>query len=118
MSEKQILAIVPARGGSKGIPGKNIIPLAGKPLLAHTLEQAHNSSVITRLTVSTDDQAIAQVAEQHGAEVIWRPADISSDTASSESALIHVLRSPERLGRLCARIDRFPTMHFASTPTE
>ena len=91
MSEKQILAIVPARGGSKGIPGKNIIPLAGKPLLAHTLEQAHNSSVITRLTVSTDDQAIAQVAEQHGAEVIWRPADISSDTASSESALIHVL---------------------------
>ncbi len=91
MNQKQILAIVPARGGSKGIPYKNIALLAGKPLLAHTLEQARSSSVITRLITSTDDHDIAQVAQQYGAEIIWRPVDISGDTASSESALLHVL---------------------------
>lgn len=86
-----MLAIIPARGGSKGIPHKNITPLAGKPLIAHTIEQARAASVIARVVVSTDDPAIGQVSQQYGAEVIWRPAAISGDTASSESALVHVL---------------------------
>jgi N-acylneuraminate cytidylyltransferase len=85
------LAIIPARGGSKGIPRKNIRPLAGKPLLAYNIEAARNSRYIQRVVVSTDDPEIARVAQQYGAEVVWRPAEISGDTASSESALLHTL---------------------------
>jgi N-acylneuraminate cytidylyltransferase len=85
------LAIIPARGGSKGIPRKNIRPLAGKPLIAYNIEQAKRSRYVNRLVVSTDDAEIAAVAQGYGAEVMWRPAEISGDTASSESALLHVL---------------------------
>lgn len=87
----EILAIIPARGGSKGIPRKNIRPLAGKPLIAYNIEQALRSRFITRVVVSTDDAEIAAVARQYGGEVVWRPAEISGDTASSESALLHCL---------------------------
>lgn len=87
------LAIIPARGGSKGIPRKNIRPLAGKPLLAYNIDAAHSSRYIQRVVVSTDDPEIAQVAQQYGAEVVWRPAEISGDTASSESALLHTLET-------------------------
>ena len=87
----EILAIIPARGGSKGVPGKNIAPLAGKPLLAHTVEQALAARLVKRVVVSTDDEAIATVARAYGAEVVARPAGISGDTATSESALLHVL---------------------------
>ena len=87
------LAIIPARGGSKGIPRKNILPLAGKPLIAYNIEQAQRSRYISRLVVSTDDAEIAEVARQYGAEVVWRPTEISGDAASSESALLHVLES-------------------------
>ena len=85
------LAIIPARGGSKGIPRKNIRPLAGRPLIAFNIEQARLSRYVDRLVVSTDDAEIAAVAQQYGAEVVWRPAEISGDTASSESALLHTL---------------------------
>lgn len=87
----EILAIIPARGGSKGIPHKNIRLIAGKPLLAHTVEDARQTLAITRLIVSTDDSEIAAVARQYGAEVVWRPEEISGDTATSESALLHTL---------------------------
>lgn len=87
----EILAIIPARGGSKGIPRKNIRLLAGKPLLAYTIEAAKAAPAINRIVVSTDDAEIGQVANSYGAEVVWRPAEISGDTASSESALSHVL---------------------------
>lgn len=86
-----ILAIIPARGGSKGIPRKNITPLAGKPLLAYTIEQALATPAITRVIVSTDDAEIGAVAAQYGAEVMQRPDALSGDAASSESALLHVL---------------------------
>lgn len=86
-----MLAIIPARGGSKGIPGKNIVPLCGKPLLAWTIEAAKAASYVDRLVVSTDDPEITGVAREYGAEVIERPAEISGDTASSESALLHAL---------------------------
>lgn len=89
----EILAIIPARGGSKGIPGKNIIPLAGKPLIAYTIQNARQSRFITRLVVSTDSADISAVARTYGAEMIKRPAEISGDTASSESALLHTLHT-------------------------
>lgn len=87
------LAVIPARGGSKGIPRKNIRPLAGKPLLAYNIAAALGSKYIQRVVVSTDDPEIAQVAENYGAEVIWRPAEISGDSATSESALLHALET-------------------------
>ena len=88
---RRILALIPARGGSKGIPRKNLKLLGGKPLLAHTVEQARATPAIDRVVVSTDDGEIARCAERWGAEVIHRPADLASDTASSESALTHAL---------------------------
>ena len=87
----ECLAVIPARGGSKGIPRKNVLPLAGKPLIAYNIEQAFLSHLVTRVVVSTDDAEIGAVARQFGAEVVWRPAEISGDTASSEAALLHVL---------------------------
>jgi N-acylneuraminate cytidylyltransferase len=89
--QRKICAIIPARGGSRGIPRKNIQQLAGKPLLAYTLESALATPSITRVIVSTDDSEIAEVSIQFGAEVIWRPEEISGEMATSESALIHAL---------------------------
>jgi N-acylneuraminate cytidylyltransferase len=91
VNQKSIIAIMPARGGSKGISRKNIRPLAGKPLIAHTIGQAIGSTSISRVTVSTDDAEIATASKEYDAEVIMRPLEISTDTANSEDALIHVL---------------------------
>ncbi len=85
------LALIPARGGSKSIPGKNIKMIAGLPLIAHLILQCRLSKHLDRVAVSTDDPQIAEVSKRYGAEVIWRPAEISGDTASSESALLHAL---------------------------
>jgi YrbI family 3-deoxy-D-manno-octulosonate 8-phosphate phosphatase len=85
------VAIIPARGGSKGIPRKNICTVAGKPLLAYTIEHAKGTPAIDRVVVSTDTPEIANVAIRYGAEVVWRPAEISGDAASSELALLHAL---------------------------
>lgn len=87
-----ILALIPARGGSKGIHLKNIYPLAGKPLICHTIDQAKKCKKISRIIVTTDDESIAEVSRTCGAEVIKRPDNISGDFASSESALIHSLK--------------------------
>jgi YrbI family 3-deoxy-D-manno-octulosonate 8-phosphate phosphatase len=87
----EILVIIPARGGSKGIPGKNIKLLDGKPLIEYSIHEAQIAKSITRIIVSTDDDKIAIVAKKAGAEVSIRPQDISGDKASSESALLYVL---------------------------
>lgn len=85
-------AIIPARGGSKGVPGKNVRPIAGKPLIAWSIEQALNSKGIDKVFVSTDSPEIAEVAKSYGALVPFlRPAEISGDTASTESAVLHWL---------------------------
>ena len=82
-----------ARGGSKGLPGKNIRPLAGKPLIGWAIEQALDVPEIGRVVVSTDDTAIAEVARNFGAEVPFlRPAQLASDTASEWDAWRHALR--------------------------
>lgn len=86
-----IVAIIPARAGSKNIPDKNIRSLNGKPLIVYTIESAIDSGVAKDVFVSTDSEKIAEVARRFGAGVIKRPADISHDTASTESALIHAL---------------------------
>lgn len=92
MSEpRRVLALIPARGGSKGIPRKNLVPLAGKPLLAYTVELARATPAVERVVVSTDDEEIARYATALGAEVVRRPAPLASDTASSEGALLHAL---------------------------
>lgn len=89
------MAIIPARGGSKGISRKNIKPLAGKPLIAHTVEHARSAKSISRVFVSTEDAEIASVSEAYGAEVVHRPLELASDTATSESALLHALNHIE-----------------------
>ncbi|MFK7913829.1 MAG: NTP transferase domain-containing protein [Pseudomonadales bacterium] len=84
-------AVIPARGGSKGLPGKNTMPLAGKPLIAHCIIAAQQAASVDRVFVSTDSATIADVAQRYGAEVIERPSELGSDVASSESALLHAL---------------------------
>lgn len=83
--------IIPARGGSKGLPGKNTRPLAGKPLLAWSVEAGLGARGVDKVFVSTDSAEIAAAARAAGAEVIDRPAELAGDTASSESALLHAL---------------------------
>lgn len=84
--------IIPARGGSKGIFQKNVVPLCGKPLLAWTIEAALASEHVQDIYVTTDDTWIGKIAQIHGANVIWRPEELAGDTASSESALVHALQ--------------------------
>ena|SRR5437867_8750729 len=83
------IAIIPARGGSKGIHRKNIVDFCGYPLISWTIACARRCSLVEKVYVSTDDAEIASIATVYGAEVIHRPANISGDTATSESALIH-----------------------------
>lgn len=89
--KKKIIAIIPARGGSKGIPGKNIKIFAGKPLIVHSIEHALTTPQIDTVYVSTDDDEIAKVSRKVGAEIIHRPREISGDTATTESAIAHTL---------------------------
>ena len=95
-----IIAIIPARGGSKGIPQKNVRPLCGKPLVAWNIQAALASKFISEVYVSTDDMEIAAAARSHGAHVIDRPQELASDTATSESALLHGLEVLEGKGVL------------------
>lgn len=90
MSGKAV-AIIPARGGSKGIPRKNARPLAGKPLVAWSIDEARAARHVDRVVVSTDDAEIADIARRYGAQVVMRPDELSGDSASSESALLHSL---------------------------
>lgn len=91
----KVLAIIPARGGSKGVPHKNIIPICGKPLIGYTIKPALEAlklRVIDKLIVSTDDEEIANVSKTLGAEVpFMRPDYLSSDTAKSVDVMIHAV---------------------------
>lgn len=85
-------AFIFARGGSKGLPGKNIKPMNGKPLLCYSIDVALQSPNIDKVFVSTDDSAIAAVAKSNGAEVITRPLELASDTASEWLAWQHAIK--------------------------
>jgi YrbI family 3-deoxy-D-manno-octulosonate 8-phosphate phosphatase len=88
-----VCAIIPARGGSKGLPRKNVTPIAGVPLIARTVNAAKAAALVTRVVVSTDDREIETIARAAGADIITRPASLSTDTSSSESALLHCLET-------------------------
>lgn len=86
-----ILGITPARSGSKGLVGKNIKMIAGKPLIAWTIESAKKSKLIDRYAVSTEDEEIAKVAKEYGAEVIKRPLELATDEATTLAVLQHAI---------------------------
>ena len=87
-----IIAIIPARGGSKGVPRKNIKLIAGLPLVAHSIKHAQDTPLISRIFVSTEDAEIAEISKAFGSEVIPRPPELASDEATSTSALVHAIK--------------------------
>ncbi|HBJ1652176.1 cytidylyltransferase domain-containing protein [Clostridium botulinum] len=90
--KNEILAIIPARGGSKGLPGKNILNLNGKPLIAHTILASKNSKFVTRVVVSTDDKEIAKISKKYGAEVPYlRPSSLAKDKSLTIDSVFHML---------------------------
>jgi len=93
-----ILGVIPARGGSKGIPRKNLYPIAGKPLIAYTIEAALASEMLTDTIVSTDDEEIARVSRAFGAEVpFMRPPELATDSAQAVPTIQHAVREMEKL---------------------
>jgi len=95
----EVVAVIPARGGSKGIPRKNLLDTCGIPLLAWSILQAKEAELIDSIWVSSDSQEILSVAKEYGANVINRPADLSGDEASSESAWLHGLDQLDSYGK-------------------
>ncbi|MFJ4805572.1 cytidylyltransferase domain-containing protein [Streptomyces murinus] len=94
---RRVLAVIPARGGSKGVPAKNLAPVGGVPLVARAVRECRATRLVTDVVVSTDDQAIAAAAREAGAEVVLRPAAIAGDTATSEAAVLHAMDAHEAL---------------------
>lgn len=92
----EILAIIPARAGSKGIPGKNIKPLAGKPLVFYSIDAALNSKYVTRTVVSTESAEIKKIAQSFGTEVIDRPVELAQDETKTAPVLLQVLDELEK----------------------
>lgn len=96
---KKILAIIPARGGSKGIPSKNIIEIYGKPLIQYSIESANSSKYIDRTIISTDDLKIKEVAEKCGGDVPFiRPEELAQDTSKTIDCLIHGIEWLKNIG--------------------
>lgn len=89
----KIIAIIPARGGSKGIPKKNIYPLCGKPLISYMIQHAQEANYFDRMFVSTDDDDIERISIQHGAEIIRRPGVLSKDGSYVEGTIFHAIRT-------------------------
>lgn len=87
-----IVAIIPARGGSKGIPRKNIKNFCGKPLIAWSIEEALKSQYVSKVYVSTEDKEIAEIAQKFGAEISWRPLELASDSATTKAVLIDFVK--------------------------
>lgn len=94
----KILAVIPARGGSKTIPRKNVIPFAGKPLIYYTIRSALESKRIDRVIVSTDDEEIAKISKKYGAEVIKRPKTLATDSAPMVPVIQHAVKKLEKEG--------------------
>lgn len=88
-----IIGLIPARAGSKGVPGKNIKMIYGKPLILWTIERALESKMLDHVIVSTDSKVIADIAKKAGAEVLIRPAELATDTASTQDVMIHALKN-------------------------
>lgn len=92
IDNKKVLAIIPARGGSKGVPRKNIRELDGKPLISYTIEEAKKSKYIDRIIVSTDDEEISDISKKFCAEVPYlRPKELAQDNSSTVDCIVHML---------------------------
>ncbi|MCT7648032.1 acylneuraminate cytidylyltransferase family protein [Aliarcobacter butzleri] len=89
--DKTFLAIIPARGGSKRLPRKNVLDLSGKPLIAHTIEAGLKSNYIDKVIVSSDDEEILEISKKFGAETIKRPDELASDIATTFDAIKHTI---------------------------
>ncbi len=110
-----VLGIIPARGGSKGLPGKNIASLGGIPLIAHTILAARQSKALTDVIVSTDSESIAEVARAYGLAVPWlRPPDLSGDAARVQDAVRHALQRHPQGERFDYLLLLQPTAPFRS----
>ncbi len=106
-----VLAVIPARGGSKGIPRKNLRILAGKPLLWYILRAAQEARTINRVVVSTEDEEIAMVARRYGSEVIMRPEELAGDAVPLDPVVYHALEQVEKNGQ---RVDVVVTLQPTS----
>ena len=95
VNKPRIFGMIPARGGSKGVLRKNIRLVAGKPLIAYTVEAANESHILTRFITSTDDTEIAEVAKNYGSDVLIRPPELAADDTPMLSVILHVLRTIE-----------------------
>jgi CMP-N-acetylneuraminic acid synthetase len=96
IDKHKVICVIPARGGSKGVPRKNIKKLADKPLIAYTIEQALQSQYIDRTIVSTEDKEIADISKQYGAEVpFMRPAELAGDQVPTIDVLLHAIKCIE-----------------------
>ncbi|MEV6106367.1 acylneuraminate cytidylyltransferase [Streptomyces sp. NPDC051940] len=93
----RVLAVIPARGGSKGVPGKNLATVGGASLVVRAVRQCQAARLVTDVVVSTDDPGIAAAARSAGAQVVQRPVDIAGDTATSESAVLHAMDAFEAM---------------------
>ena len=91
INDKKIIAIIPARGGSKGLPRKNILDLCGKPLIAWTIEKALNGKYIDKVVVSTENKEIAEISKKYGAYVVERPEEMARDDSPTVDAIMHVI---------------------------
>ena len=99
IDQARVLALIPARSGSKGLPGKNVRMLGGKPLLAWPVEAAKSAKCVDRVVVSTDSAEYGRVASLHGAEVpALRPVELATDTAPSSGFIVHMLDLLETQG--------------------
>lgn len=98
ISNKKILAIIPARGGSKGVPRKNIRNLGDKPLIAHSILEAKKSKYIDLLAVSTEDEEISRVSKEYGCKVIPRPQELAGDSAPISKGLIDAVEQAKKEG--------------------
>lgn len=92
-SQARVIAVIPARRGSKGLPLKNLRELNGVPLIVHSIRAALAASLVDTVVVSTEDDEIAAVASAHGATVVKRPADLATDTAQNNGVVRHVIES-------------------------
>ena len=95
-TNKTFLAIIPARGGSKRLPRKNVLDLCGKPLIAYTIEAALKSKYLDKVIVSSDDEEILNISSNFGADIIKRPIDLANDTATTFDAIKHTIDNFEK----------------------
>lgn len=100
MRKDENIVIIPARAGSKGIKNKNILNFCGKPLIAWSIVQAIKAQCVDKVYVSTDGEDIADISQKYGAEVIWRPDILATDTACSEDAVLHAIEVAEKVSKI------------------